>query len=189
MHHAAACFCFTLHFIHCVLLFERCYAFDPGPHGLEVKYKQASKQAGARAVASMEDRGADARIAGARAFASMEDRGADARIAGAVSPVHINTPLAHGVHSYLHPTSQSRLKKKQYNPDMHPNSRLMLPRKLPPKRMPPRRTFPRRCPLPPERMLLLPRKLPPKSMPPRRPLPRRVRTPLAHGLHSYLRPT
>ena len=82
MHHAAACFCFTLHFIHCVLLFERCYAFDPGPHGLEVKYKQASKQAEAAAFASMEGRGADARIAGAAAFASMEGRGADARVVG-----------------------------------------------------------------------------------------------------------
>ena len=85
MHHAAACFCFTLHFIHCVLLFERCYAFDPGPHGLEVKYKQASKQAGAAAFASMEGRGANARIAGAAAFASMEGRGGIARIAGAAT--------------------------------------------------------------------------------------------------------
>ena len=28
--------------------------FDPGPHGLEVNYKQASKQVGAAAFASME---------------------------------------------------------------------------------------------------------------------------------------
>ena len=46
VHYAAACFCFTLHFIHCVLLFERCYAFDPGPHGLVVNDKQASGGSG-----------------------------------------------------------------------------------------------------------------------------------------------